>query len=253
MSSLKRQLAERPHLGIFVKIPSTEIVEMIAWSGFDFIVIDTEHSPLSYNDVKMLTSVAQPQGLKVVVRPWNFADETLLHVLDTGVDGIQVPQLNGPGDAEKIVRAGRYPPLGTRGVAFSHRAGRYGFCDTKAYVKESNEETLIVAHIETRTAFDSMRGIARTAGIDILFLGPVDLSFSLGTDADYVNGGLKEAFLKMNAEAREAGKQMGTVVTDEKKLEFCLNHGIHYLIWDTDVGLFKKQLTAVRQTVKNYF
>ena len=253
MSDFKKQLAQKPMLGIFVKIPSTEIIEMIAWAGFDFIIIDMEHSPLSYGDVKLLTSVAQPQGLKVVVRPWNFADDTLLHVLDTGVDGIQVPQITGPADAQRIVRASRYPPLGTRGVAFSHRAGRDGFSDTKSYLTEANEETLVAVHIETRDAFDSVREIANTPGVDLLFLGPVDLSFSLGVDSDFVNGGLRDAFLKINREVKEAGKQMGIVVGDERKLEFCLNHGIHYVVWDTDVGLFKKQLTAVRQTVKRYF
>ena len=191
MIGMKKLIQEKPLFGTFVKTISPEIVEMIALAGFDFILIDTEHSPFTYGQVKILTALAQGMGMKVIVRPPDFSRSSIQYSLDLGSDGIQVPQIYDEDDAEKIVSLCKYQPLGTRGITFTHRASQYGFCDKEEYVNAANHDVLINVHIETKEALEKADQIAATDGVDLLFLGPADLSYSLQTDSDIINGGTK--------------------------------------------------------------
>ncbi|MBR0596551.1 HpcH/HpaI aldolase family protein [Sinanaerobacter chloroacetimidivorans] len=253
MVGMKALIRERPLFGTFVKTTSPEIVEMIALAGFDFILIDTEHSPFTYGQVKMLTSIAQGMGMKVVVRPPDFSRSNLQYSLDLGADGVQAPQLYDEEDAKTIVSLCKYQPIGTRGITFSHRASQYGFCDSKAYVDAANHNVMINVHIETREALERVNQIAAIEGVDLLFLGPADLSYSLGCDSDIIAGGLKDAFLSIKNAAQKHGKMVGTLINSEEKLKFCLDHDVRFIVWETDLSMLKKQLESVVNIIQSHY
>lgn len=247
---MKNKLKGRSQVGIFVKIFSVEIVELIAHAGLDFIVIDMEHSPMNFQEIKIITAVAQGLGVNVVVRTRDFQGSTILHALDLGVNGLQIPQVDNKEDAKKIVNYSKYTPIGSRGVAFSQRASKYGFMTPKESMENGNN-AVITVHIETKEALENVHEIAGTEGIDVLFVGPTDLSYSLGVDSDYINGGLKEAFEKIKSECHKNNKQLGLIINDEKKLRFCLENDVKYIIWGSDVDLLKKELINVKQIINN--
>lgn len=250
MIGMKSQLQEKTQFGIFVKLPSVEVVELVARSGFDFIILDMEHAPYTFKDVQVLTAVAQGLGLKVVIRTCDFMKNSIQYALDLGADGLQIPQINTKADVEEIVKKSKYTPLGERGVVLSSRSSRYGFIEEKEYIKQSNENILINVHIETKESLKNIEEIANTDGIDLLFLGPTDLSYSLGVDPNFVDGGLREAFDKIKDTVERAQKQMGILVSNDKQLEFALENNVKYIVWGTDTGLLKKQLSNVISTIK---
>lgn len=251
MIGMKKLIQEKPLFGTFVKTTSPEIVEMIALAGFDFILVDTEHSPFTFGQVKSLAAIAQGMGMKVVVRPPDFTRSSLQYSLDLGSDGIQAPQLYDEKDAAQIVSLCKYQPIGSRGITFSHRASQYGFCDQKEYVDAANHDVLINVHIETKEALERVDRIAATDGVDLLFLGPADLSYSLGCDSDIVHGGLSEAFLTIKNAAHRHGKMMGTLINSEEKLKFCLDNDVRFIVWDTDLNMLKNQMMQVVKMIRS--
>src|ERR1051326_4323267 len=162
----------RPQIGLWSSLCSNLAAEVIAGSGFDWILLDTEHAP---NELPMVFS--QLQALvggtaAPVVRPaWN--DMVLMkRLLDIGVQNLLVPYVQTAEEARAAVAATRYPPQGIRGVAVSHRGNRYG--RVPDYFKRSNEEICLVVQIETRLALKNIEAIAAIDGVDGLFIGPRD-------------------------------------------------------------------------------
>lgn len=249
MRGMKKKLSKRPMIGTFVKTVSPEIVEMIGLAGFDFIIIDTEHSPLSFSDVRNITAIAQARGLKVIIRPAEISRSKIQYSLDIGSDGIQIPQIYDEKDVEKIISYCKYLPVGTRGITLSHRAANYGYINKKDYVDNANNNLLINVHIETKESLENINRIASIEGVDLLFLGPADLSNSLNTNNDILSGELNEAFKTIKNSADSHGKMVGTLINSEEELEFCLENNVKFIVWTTDLSMLKKELDHVIKKV----
>jgi len=249
--NFREKLEMAPQIGTFVKIASTDIIEIIAMSGFDFVVIDMEHSPLSLTDVKNLCLTAQSAGLKVLVRPYENSRSLILRILDLGVDGIQVPMIHDKEAATYIVNRCMYPPEGERGFALSHRAGKFGFVQTAEYIRKCNDDIFISVQIESKTAMENIYDISKISRLDMLFMGPADLSTSLGVSNDFISGGLAESFKNIIDAARTNNKLVGTHVNNTEKLKYCLNKGLNFILWDYDLGMFKKQTESDIKTIKS--
>jgi 4-hydroxy-2-oxoheptanedioate aldolase len=182
-NQLKRALREgRPQIGLWSSLASHITVEVVAGSGFDWLVLDTEHAPSEpttvYSQLQAMTGgTATP-----VVRPaWN--DPVLFkRLLDAGVQSLVVPFVQNADEARRAVEATRFPPDGIRGVAATTRANRYG--RVKDYVTRANAEILLVVQLESRVALENLEAIAAVDGIDGLFIGPSDLAANLGHPSD---------------------------------------------------------------------
>lgn len=167
----------KPLFGIFTGMASPAIVEMCGHAGFDFVVLDNEHGPAGLETTEHLIRAARCVNIIPVVRT---LEADILRVLDIGASAIQVPQVNTAEQARRIVAAAKYPPLGGRGAAFSPRAAGYGFFGGQAHAKMSNEGTSVILMTETEEALANLDEILAVPGIDALFIGPNDLSFSMG-------------------------------------------------------------------------
>lgn len=168
---------ERALLGSFIGIPSPALVEMCGHAGFDFVIVDNEHGPAGIESTEQMVRAARAAGVIPVVRT---LEPEILRVLDVGASGIQVPQVNTAAQAARIVAAAKYPPVGTRGAAFSTRAAGFGFFGGETHVRDSNEGTAVIVMCETREAIANLDAILAVPGIDAVFFGPNDLSFSFG-------------------------------------------------------------------------
>ncbi len=177
--SFKQRLRRRDALlGFFISLPSPAIVEMIAYAGFDFVIIDSEHGPIGVETAEHMVRAAQGCGMAALVRLPNALPIT--QILDLGADGIVVPHVSTEAEAAAIIDASFFPPLGNRGVTTLSRAAHHGFTPSAEFLAGRNDATAVVVIIEDVKAIPHVPAIARLPGIDGLFVGPSDLSSSLG-------------------------------------------------------------------------
>jgi 2-keto-3-deoxy-L-rhamnonate aldolase RhmA len=156
------------------------IVEIIALAGFDGVFIDMEHTDFDLSLVSEMIRIADLTGITSIVRGPENNSKTILRVLDMGAQGIQVPHVEGIEGARRAVAAVRYPPVGERGAAGSTRAAGYGSIPWREHVQTSNEEILLIAMTEDLKGINDIEAIAALDGVDLISLGPTDLSAALG-------------------------------------------------------------------------
>jgi 4-hydroxy-2-oxoheptanedioate aldolase len=182
---VRRTLAERLHAdgplyGLVVKMPAPAILELAGHVGFDFAVIDTEHGSADSGDLEHHLRAADSAGLESLVRVGGHNGIEVLRALDAGASGVIVPHVTTADEAAAAVAAAHYPPVGRRGLAVSTRAGGQGTSSVAQHVADALRATVVVAQIEDGDALPRIRAIASTTRLDAIFIGPTDLSISLG-------------------------------------------------------------------------
>ena len=168
-----------------LQIPSPDLVEIIGLAGFEFVLLDGEHGA-AFTALPALLTACEAAGLTALVRVPSHDRGFLLPPLELGAGGLQVPFVNTPDEARRLVREAKFPPLGERGVSVITRAARFGFSDRRRYLREANRETLLVVQLETREAAKNAEAIAAVPGVDLVFIGPADLAQSFGHPADRI-------------------------------------------------------------------
>lgn len=221
--------AGEPVFGVSVMIPSPQIVEMVAAAGFDWVLLDCEHGTLTIESVELMAMAAEAAGITAIARPVSRSAEHILQVLDRGVMGVQVPHVNTAADARDVIAAVKYHPAGRRGLAAGTRAAVYDSHGTLAdYVKAANDATLIAIQLEEQAAIDNIDELLKVEGIDVFFIGPSDLSQSMGhpgnPKAPVVAQAIDGSFAKMRA----AGCRPGTPASAEQ-LNEVLGKGVRYI------------------------
>ncbi|MBN1875565.1 MAG: 2-dehydro-3-deoxyglucarate aldolase [Anaerolineae bacterium] len=225
----KKILSGQPAFGVSIMFPSPQIVEMVGALGFDWVLIDCEHGTIGLESVETLVRAAEVSGITPIVRPPTKAPDAILRVMDRGAMGVQVPHINTAADARAAVEAVKYHPLGTRGLAAGTRPAHYGLGLTAAdYVQQVNAETLVCVQLEEVEALHNLDAILQVEGIDIFFVGPSDLSQSLGypgcTDAPEVQDAIAQTFATIIA----AGKIPGSAGSNAA-LKHYLHQGCRYV------------------------
>jgi 4-hydroxy-2-oxoheptanedioate aldolase len=156
------------------------MVEIIGHAGFDAVFIDVEHMPFDLHEVHVMVLAAERMGITPIVRPPGFDPAYLLQLLDMGVQGIYVPHIDGVEAARRAVEAVYYPPLGDRGMMGASRVASYGKIPLTRHMEESNREVLLTLMIEDLRALDEIDEIASIKGVDLIAVGPADMSRALG-------------------------------------------------------------------------
>jgi 4-hydroxy-2-oxoheptanedioate aldolase len=226
---LKEKLkAKEVVLGCFINYYAPSQVEMIGLAGYDFFVLDNEHGSFSPHEIENMIRAANVVGLSVIVRV-DYDNSSIQKALDTGAEGIQVPKVNTRLDAETVVKRAKYPTEGDRGVGFSARSARLSREKGAAYIKKANENVLIVIQIESKEAIDNIDEILSTPGIDVAFLGKVDLSASIGLPGDVSNPAVLEMESKFYTAAKKHGIVSGLVLDKKMTFEDAYNRRTLYL------------------------
>ena len=227
---MKQKLqAGEPVFGVSVMIPSPQIVEMIAAAGFDWVLLDCEHGTLTLESVELMAMAAEASGITAIARPMTRSAEHILQVLDRGVMGVQVPHVNTAEEAREVIAAVKYHPAGRRGLAAGTRAANYDAHGTLAdYVKAANAATLIAIQLEDQAAIDNIDALLQVEGIDVFFIGPSDLSQSMGhpgnPKAPAVAHAIDSSLRKMMA----AGRTPGMPATAEN-VRGAVGMGVRYI------------------------
>jgi len=150
------------------------------FAGFDFVIIDAEHGPISIQSAQNMIRAAETANITPIIRVANNDEDLILRALDIGAQGIEIPQINSKSQAIKAVRSVKYAPQGERGVCRYVRAANYSSMDKYEYFKSANNETIIIAHIEGVKGINNLDEILSVPDMYVIFIGPYDLSQSLG-------------------------------------------------------------------------
>ena len=208
--------------------------EIIAGAGYDCLLIDLEHGPGTYTDAIHQLHAMNGSGCATLIRVPANDEVEIKKALDLGIDGIMIPAVDSVAEAEAAVAACRYPPKGRRGMAASMvRASGYGK-DWRTYVAEADERLLRICQIESASALDAIEEIAAVEGIDLLFIGPSDLSANLGYIGEPDHPTVREAIDRIEVAAQSAGKLMGTIPTEGRGLEALIAAGHSLVLPDAD-------------------
>ncbi|HEY4290911.1 MAG TPA: aldolase/citrate lyase family protein [Puia sp.] len=250
MKGLKTRLQKGEVLiGTFLSLGNAITTEIVANAGFDWVIIDLEHGMGAEGDVVYQLLGLKNTNVSAIVRVESYQRQRIHRVLDAGADGIMCPKIETATEAELAVKAILYPPAGIRGVAKMIRAADYG-ADFDGYSQRASGELLGVIQIETVEALDHLDAIAGTSGVDVLFIGPSDLTMALGIFGQTDHPLFVNAVRQIVAAAASAGKHAGILLSDAADLKRYKDMGIHFIACGTDAGFLNKGARQMVETLR---
>lgn len=244
LNTFKRAiLAGQPQLGLWVALATANCAELCAAAGFDWLLLDAEHG---LNDVLTISSQLQavaPYQTHAIVRPPHSDAALIKRYLDVGAQTLLIPMVDTAEQASALVAATRFAPLGMRGIATMTRAARW--TRVPDYLKRAHEEICLIPQIETVKGLENLESIAAVAGVDALFIGPADLSASMGYIGQAGHPDVVAEVERAIARIRAAGKPAGILTVDEKLARRYLELGCAFVAVGVDAILLAKAVDAL--------
>jgi 2-keto-3-deoxy-L-rhamnonate aldolase RhmA len=234
-NSLKTRLLSRkdPSFGTWISSSSLVGLDALKGVGFEWFMIDTEHAQVNPETVAAMVAVLGDTGPTPLVRVGNIDQYLIKQALDSGAQGILVPLVSTEAQAKAVVAFAKYPPEGIRGAAAA-AASRYG-TQLSSYLRTANAESLVGVQIETKEAMENLEAIAGVNGVDLLFVGPQDLTLSLGLLDDRTNPRVREAMRRVVDACERHGKIPGTLAVDPEEKRAAVELGFRFISLASDV------------------
>jgi 4-hydroxy-2-oxoheptanedioate aldolase len=245
VNTFKRAITSgRQQIGLWCSLSSNLAIESVAGAGFDWLLIDTEHSPNELDMVLTQLQAVAPYASHPIVRPaWN--DMVLIkRFLDIGAQTLLIPYVQTAEEAASAVAYTRYPPKGVRGVAAATRASRFG--RVKDYAQRASEEICVLVQIETRQGLDNLEAIARVDGVDGVFIGPGDLAADLGHVGNIPHPEVQSAIDDAIRRVKACGKAPGILMGDEKLARHYIELGCLFTAVGADIVLLARESEKLR-------
>lgn len=234
--------------GTWVKLASLETVEMLALAGFDFIVVDMEHAPHTFETAYRAIVAAQGHGMKALVRLPDQSGTDVQRILDSGADGVLVPRVRGVEETRRMIEGMLFSPRGTRGLGITSRAGHWGLKPTPQYVTEGDAQVLRVPQLEDAQALRDAPAILDVEGVNGVFVGMGDLALTSGKPASHPdNEALIDGLL---AAAHARGVPCGTAVGDATAAHQCRERGFSFVMVGNDATLFGRAAADLMRGVR---
>jgi 2-dehydro-3-deoxyglucarate aldolase/4-hydroxy-2-oxoheptanedioate aldolase len=229
----------RKTVGAFLQTMSPVAAEILAQSGFDWLIVDLEHAPGDFANLQAQLQAMNGSGVVPFARaPWNDP-VAIKRILDTGVMGVLVPYVNTRAEAEAAVAACKYPPRGIRGVAGSPRAAGYTR-NAKSYLASANDDTIVMIAVETAEAVQNLPDILAVEGLDGIFIGPMDLASSMGYLGDASQPAVQETIASIERQVLASDKFLGTVAATWDAANACFERGYRWMIVMQDGAALRK-------------
>ena len=236
-------------LGTFVKITDPSVVEILGLCGLDFFVLDNEHVSMSRDSMQAVVRAAGVTGIVPIVRVRENKEVEILQALDAGYLGVQVPNVHTAEDAKRLIDSVKYTPIGNRGFSPTTRAACYGLMDKNLYVQKTNENTLIVSHCETVKGIENLDEILKLNHVDVIFIGPMDLSQSLGVIGQANHVLVTQNIEKIIEKVKKTGKSVG-IACSLAQVPFYIEKGVRYLVIGTDQGMIVEAAKNIKNLIK---
>ena len=243
----RRLLDGETVVGTFQLLDSAMVSEMIGIAGMDYVIYDQEHGPLTAETTLELSAAAQNRGVAPIVRVRANEEAEIQRALDIGSAGVQVPQVETREDARAAVEAARFDPIGSRGLSQYVRAGDYWGSET--YTDEQNEDVLLVLQVEGQRGVDNIEEILDVEGIDAVFLGPYDISQSLGIPGQVTHERVEALMEEVCEHAAETGTAVGAYADTPEIANRWIDAGVQYVTLGVEASLFTSHLKTLTDAV----
>lgn len=246
---IKQKVGEgKTVLGFVCRTLSPSVVELIGLAGFDFVWIDMEHTGADLMTIEHLCRAADATDIESLVRVPENNPSDITRVLEVGAAIVNVPQINDRAEAEAVVRAAKYAPLGERGFCSSSRGNRYGFAgNAKVTFAAANERTMTMVQVESLRGVENAEAICEVTGLDAVFVGLADLSQSLGVPGELDHPTVLDAARKVLAVTRASGKASAMLVDTSEDAKRWIAEGVQIISCGVDINLIAKTLRRVRE------
>jgi 4-hydroxy-2-oxoheptanedioate aldolase len=236
-------------IGLWSSLCSNIVAEVIGAAGFDWIVLDSEHSPNEIPNLMSQMQAMQGGSATPVVRPaWNDA-VLAKRALDIGAQTLLFPYVQNAEEAKRAVASTLYPPQGIRGVAVATRAGRYG--RTPGYLTKANAEICVLVQVETKAALNELEAIAKVDGVDGVFIGPSDLAASFGYLGNPQHADVQKAIQDAVTRLKKLGKPAGILTANEEEARRYIGWGYVFVAVGADIGLLRLSADALAKKFKS--
>ena len=239
-------LAGKAVYGTIALLGEPALVEMIGYAGLDYVLIDTEHSPNTMEQVEQMVRAADVAKTTSIVRVTTNSPELILRALDVGAGGVLVPQVNTAAEAAAAVRAARYAPQGDRGLAGIVRAARYGFSPVAEYVEWANSQTIVFTQVEHVDAVENLDSILAVEGLDGIYVGPADLSQSMGCMGKFDDSGFRRTIHSIIEKTRRTDKWAGIFCFDADDAKYWVSQGAQFITIGADSMIFASGLKKLK-------
>lgn len=239
--------------GPFLKFTDPAVVEIMGFAGFNFVIIDQEHGPISVETAQNMIRAAESANITPIIRVAKNDESLILRALDIGAQGIEIPQINCKADALKAVNSVKYFPQGMRGMCRYVRAANYSSIDKFKYFESANEETMIIIHIEGIQGINNLDEILTVSGIDVIFIGPYDLSQSLGIPGQVGNPLVEEKMQEVVLRCSQQKIAVGTFADDVQAAKKWVSLGVQYMSFSVDAGILYKTSKNIVNKLKMLF
>ena len=246
----KRLKEKQCVFGPFMKAQDPAFVEIAGHAGFEFVIFDMEHGPVDVLHLQNLIRGAESAGVTPIVRVSALDPTSISRVLDVGARGVQVPMIESAKEAELAIQYAKYAPEGMRGVCKYVRASAYSKQEAAEYFQAANRDTLVILQMEGVKALENIDSILEVKGTDIVFIGPYDLSQSLGVPGQVEHPLVEEKMRIIVEKAREKGIVIGTFVDNVKQAQKWMDAGVQYISYSVDVGIFYQACRQIRNQLE---
>lgn len=248
---LKEKLEQNKQtIGTWNIVNSTMVVDVIASSGIDFIVIDAEHGSISYETAQAMISICESYDVTPIMRVGEINESLILRALDIGIHGLQLPNITTADDAKKFVQFAKYPPVGIRGFSPYTKAGLYDVSNGQRMSSIANKNTLLIANVEGEEGIKNLQEIVEIDGIDVIFIGLFDMSKSLGIAGNVQHPLVMEKLDKSIEIIRKNGKKVGSIASNIEMLKILKEKKIDYLTYSVDTGMIKESYSYMIEIFK---
>lgn len=245
--TLLKKMYEKPALGIFSKTTDSAFVEAAGIAGLDFIILDQEHGPASLETLHNHVRASRLTKMAPIIRVKGVDAHAIGSALDTGAAGVQVPNVNTAEQAQAAVNAARFYPIGERGVCRFVRAASFGTKDKIAYFSQANE-SLLILQVEGLEGIKNLDDILNVKGFDVLFIGPYDLSQSVGKPGEVNAPEVISLIDHISQKAKEKKIILGVFTDTKESLQLFEDMGFKYLSYSVDLNIFIESLSELKRS-----
>ncbi len=239
---LKEKLKKGPVFGSFINMSAACVPEILSNSGLDFGIIDLEHAAFDDELVEDMLRGGDASDLSLIIRPRMLNRALVLRALDQGACGVEIPQIDTVKEVEQAVSYCKYPPLGVRGVAPTRATGYGKHFDE--YLKKANDVVLTIVHCETKAFLDILPDAVKVPGLDCIFLGPYDLSVSLGYPGELDHPQVKRAIEHFADVCNKANMCTGIYVRNAEDAKLRISQGFRYIAYAVDIVVLTEKYKA---------
>ncbi|MGK7950235.1 MAG: HpcH/HpaI aldolase/citrate lyase family protein [Xenococcaceae cyanobacterium] len=244
MNQLKKKLSQQTCFGIFSKTTDSAFVEAAGIAGLDFIILDTEHGPANFETLHNHVRAAKLTQMASIIRVKGVDSHAISSALDTGADGVQVPNISTAQQAQDVVKAARFYPQGSRGVCRFVRAANFGNQAKDSYFASANEK-LVILQVEGLEGINNLDQILEVQGFDVLFIGPYDLSQSVGKPGQVDDPEVLALMQQITQKAQSKGILLGAFSDSLERNVSLKKEGFNYLAYSVDVYIYCEAITSI--------